>query len=250
MDARPFLKDGRTFVPVRFLSNALGVEDKNILWDDPTKKVTLSAWNRVEMTVGSPAIAVTSAGVGQPDLKIIDVAPLLKNEEGRTYLPARYVAEALGYDVEWDERSQTVMCWPKGDVKPDVSTVKHYIKTMTGTSPSVAETKPGYKNVSGFLIPEDTQLVVDGLRGSVPITIAIVIPRGDLDRQYNQAREILAGKYGEKIADEAIKYAKSRVDYGNLDRKAIKLDGEGAITVEAAWNAPRTYIEVWNKYIW
>jgi hypothetical protein len=34
----------------------------------------------------------------------MDVAPVIK--EGRTYLPARYVAEALGYRVDWDGASK------------------------------------------------------------------------------------------------------------------------------------------------
>jgi len=117
MDAKPFLQDGRTFVPIRFLSNALGVEDKNILWDDPTQKVTLISKIKVEMKIGEKFI---SSNGNKTD---IDVTPILKVEEGRTYLPARYVAEALGYDVGWDESSQTVLCWPKGEAKPDVSAV-------------------------------------------------------------------------------------------------------------------------------
>lgn len=117
MDAKPFLQEGRTFVPVRFLGNALGVEDKHILWEGSTEKVTLSSRTRVEMIIGQKFIFSNGT---QRD---IDVAPLLKNGEGRTYLPARYVAEALGYEVGWDEASQTVLCWPKGEEKPDVGAV-------------------------------------------------------------------------------------------------------------------------------
>jgi len=117
IDAKPFLQERRTFLPVRFLSNALGVEDRYIAWEDSTAKVTLISKNRVEMLIGQKTIFSN----GTP--KEIDVAPLLKSAEGRTYLPARYVAEALGYDVVWDEATQTVLCWPKGEARPDVSAV-------------------------------------------------------------------------------------------------------------------------------
>ena len=123
MDAKPFIQSGRTFMPIRYLSNALGVEDRNIFWDGSVKKVTLMARNRVEMTVENPAISVKAPGEERSSLKIIDVSPILKAEEGRTYLPARYIAEALGYEVSWDEATETVLCWPKGEVKPDVSAV-------------------------------------------------------------------------------------------------------------------------------
>jgi hypothetical protein len=36
----------------------------------------------------------------------MDVAPVDKN--GRTYIPATYVAQAFGYKVSWDAKSKTV----------------------------------------------------------------------------------------------------------------------------------------------
>lgn len=46
MDVAPFIQNDRTFVPVRFLGNALGVTDDRIVWDNPSQtailKVTLS----------------------------------------------------------------------------------------------------------------------------------------------------------------------------------------------------------------
>src|SRR5690606_8161808 len=40
MDAMPFIEQGRTFVPVRYMAKAIGVED--IGWDEETRTVTLS----------------------------------------------------------------------------------------------------------------------------------------------------------------------------------------------------------------
>lgn len=59
------------------------------------------------LTIGSRTI--TSQGsttLGALITKTMDVAPLIKN--GRTYLPARYVAEAFGYTVHWNPSDQTV----------------------------------------------------------------------------------------------------------------------------------------------
>jgi len=44
----------------------------------------------------------------------MDVAPLVR--EGRTYLPARFVAGAFGYEVGWDVDSWAVLVGPKGDL--------------------------------------------------------------------------------------------------------------------------------------
>lgn len=98
MDATPYIENGRTYVPVRYLGNALGAETK---WEEETKKVTLYKGSiEVNLIINSNDIIIN----GQS--KEIDVAAVERN--GRTYLPARYVAEAFGYQVMWDEESQTV----------------------------------------------------------------------------------------------------------------------------------------------
>jgi len=57
MDAKPFIETGRTFVPIRYLSNALGVGDKHIGWESP--KVTLS----------QPGMPVVELAVGKKEIK-------------------------------------------------------------------------------------------------------------------------------------------------------------------------------------
>ncbi|MFZ5645609.1 MAG: copper amine oxidase N-terminal domain-containing protein [Bacillota bacterium] len=134
MDARPFIKEGRTFVPVRYLGNALGVTDENIAWDGGLQKVSLTLGaNSVEMVVGVPKI--TANGLARE----IDVSPVLNDSEGRTYLPARYIAEGLGFEVDWDEATQTVLCWPRGEVKPEVDSVKQFIKELAGKPEAIRE---------------------------------------------------------------------------------------------------------------
>ncbi|AEG14448.1 copper amine oxidase-like domain-containing protein [Desulfofundulus kuznetsovii DSM 6115] len=121
MDVAPFVEAGRTFVPVRFLSNALGVEDKNIGWNEKARLVTLKqpGYPVVELVVGSKQLKSN----GQ--VTNMDVSPLVRS--GRTFLPARWVAEALGYQVDWDASLGLVVCWPKGEPKPDLSAVKQYL---------------------------------------------------------------------------------------------------------------------------
>lgn len=102
MDAAPFIKDGRTLVPVRYLALALGVSDSNIKWDAGLQEVTLIKGSTIiTLNIGQASYLVN----GQ--LTPMDVAPLIK--EGRTYLPALYVATALDYNVEWVAATQTVL---------------------------------------------------------------------------------------------------------------------------------------------
>ncbi len=98
MDAAPYIEDGRTLVPVRYLADALGAKTA---WDETTQKVTVTEGSTtIMLTIGSTALAVSGTA------RQMDVAPVIR--DGRTYLPARYVAEALGAKVDWDQDSQTV----------------------------------------------------------------------------------------------------------------------------------------------
>jgi len=102
MDAAPYIKDGRTYMPIRFLGYAMGLTDADIVWDEATQKVTMTKGeNVVELTVGSTTITVNG------EAQTMDVAPEITN--GRTMLPARFVAEGLGYVVGWDASTQTVL---------------------------------------------------------------------------------------------------------------------------------------------
>ncbi|HHY83866.1 MAG TPA: hypothetical protein GX505_14485 [Clostridiales bacterium] len=105
-DALSFIEKSRTYVPVRYLANALGVADKNVAWDAKARKVTLSepGMPKVEMTVGVNKVLSNGKATAT------DVAPVVK-PPGRTMLPAKWVAEALGYTVEWDETRRIVLAY-------------------------------------------------------------------------------------------------------------------------------------------
>lgn len=136
MDAKPFIQNDRTYVPVRYLGYALGVTPENVKWDNTQQKATVTLGsNTVEMTIGKKQI------VGNGQAKDIDVAPVINEAEGRTYLPARYVAEGLGYEVSWDEQSNAVICWPQGTSKPDISAVKQYVQQQQQLPPEPVDNK-------------------------------------------------------------------------------------------------------------
>jgi hypothetical protein len=98
IDAAPFIENGRTLVPVRYLGDAIGATTN---WDGTSNTVTLTMGNTVvALVIGANDITVN--GQTSP----LDVAPVIK--DGRTYLPARSVAEAFGYTVSWDQATQTV----------------------------------------------------------------------------------------------------------------------------------------------
>ncbi|WP_459908729.1 stalk domain-containing protein [Desulfotomaculum defluvii] len=87
MDAAPYIKEGRTYVPVRYLALALGVAEEDIAFENGV--VTLTKGETVvKLTIGSTTLTQNDTTV------TMDVAPEVDN--GRTMLPARFVAEAFG----------------------------------------------------------------------------------------------------------------------------------------------------------
>jgi len=92
LDVAPEIKDGRTFLPLRSIAEALGA---TVDWIAETKGITVTLG---ETTIGLQ-IGNTSAVVNGT-VKTLDVAPYIKN--GRTMLPFRFIAENLGATVTWD----------------------------------------------------------------------------------------------------------------------------------------------------
>ena len=102
MDAAPYIKNERTYVPVRYLAYMLGVTEDNIKYDEATKTVTITKGSdEVQLVIGSTNIMVNG------EAKTMDVAPEITND--RTMLPARFVAESLGYTVGWNPATQSVV---------------------------------------------------------------------------------------------------------------------------------------------
>lgn len=101
-DAAPFTQNGRIYVPVRYLAYALGIPESGVNWDSKSRTITLSLNGAsVRLAVGSLLIYTNNAP------RQMNVAPVLRH--GRTYLPARYVAESFGFRVDWDQAAQAVI---------------------------------------------------------------------------------------------------------------------------------------------
>lgn len=99
MDVAPYIKDSRTYVPMRYAAEIIGAE---VVWDDAARTVTLTKGDDVAVfTIGSTTYTVNGEAM------TADVAPEIANS--RTMLPARFVAEAFGAVVGWDAGTQTVL---------------------------------------------------------------------------------------------------------------------------------------------
>ncbi len=90
--------EGRTYVPVRGLAEALG---GTAGWNEATRTVNLKHGDdEIRLTIDS-IIAFLNG-----EEKDLDAPPLII--DGRTLLPARFIAEGFGYRVIWNANRKTV----------------------------------------------------------------------------------------------------------------------------------------------
>ena len=90
-DAAPVIRNDRTLVPIRIVTETLGGK---VDWNGATKEVTLNIDGKeIKMTVGKT-------------LEKYGVAPVII--DGRTFVPVRFVADELGATVAWDDATKTV----------------------------------------------------------------------------------------------------------------------------------------------
>lgn len=91
MQIAPFIHENRTFVPVRFLAEALGAE---VEWQEEAQAIILTRPDKkITMVIGNNALVLSTGGA-----VLSDVPPFIK--DGFTVLPFRAIAEAFGAQVE------------------------------------------------------------------------------------------------------------------------------------------------------
>jgi Copper amine oxidase N-terminal domain len=102
MDTAPYIKDDRVFLPVRFFARAVGITDDNIIWNQDNRSVEVRYDSTVvKLQIGSNIMHVDNL------LVQMDTVPEIVSP-GRTMLPLRWVAEALGREVYWDASASKV----------------------------------------------------------------------------------------------------------------------------------------------
>jgi hypothetical protein len=105
MDVAPFIEEGRTFVPVRFIAEAFGAEADWTPKDAPVETVFLTRED-MTITIGIGDSFLTVTKDGEAEVVTFDAAAQIK--DGRTFLPFRAIAEAFGAEVDYGPKDAPV----------------------------------------------------------------------------------------------------------------------------------------------
>ncbi|MDD3170083.1 MAG: copper amine oxidase N-terminal domain-containing protein [Eubacteriales bacterium] len=92
---------GNIMLPFRAIFNSLGVGDDSINWNQSSKSIEVRQGKTyLFLIIGNSGALVNEKMI------TLNASPFIEN--GRTYVPVRFVSEALGADVQWDGTTRTV----------------------------------------------------------------------------------------------------------------------------------------------
>lgn len=230
-DAQPFLdKNQRVQVPIRFVSEALGAK---VDWNGKTKLVTIALNPKVvKLTIGNKVFHVD--GQNQQ----MDTSALEKGS--RTFVPLRFVSQALGAKVVWDNAINTV----------EITTGDHK------QEPKTAENKVAKQVTHGFTVFENTgsglEFDIDDdyekLGKRYPVLEINLNFKKDYKLQLKEVEEILLQRIDKNTVDAVIKHLSAKSST-NKELKDLSLENaDYTIAVDQdIIDHNFNYIMVWSK---
>jgi titin len=113
LDVSPVIKEGRTLIPIRYVTAPLGAD---IQWIDEEKKIIINQGATIiELWIGKNKAEINGKSVPiDPDNDT--VMPLIIN--GRTMMPLRFIAENLGCEVKWIPEKQIKIIYQSNKLDP------------------------------------------------------------------------------------------------------------------------------------
>ncbi|MDO5027756.1 MAG: copper amine oxidase N-terminal domain-containing protein [Bacillota bacterium] len=229
------LKDDRYFLPLRSLCQDLGYK---VSWKQEDKSVLLTTENlKIHMTIASPEFFVNNLP------RTMDVSPFIEND--RTYVPLRFLAQALGKEVLWKGADKTIYIKDKtfqGDSSLDKylnkdQVLKNFLEENIGSStPRLVYASPKYSlilNYNGILLvdkdQEELKAAIDNrglgynqLQGDDYVKVFAKDDKFFLIQKNSQP----SSGYVYSIEDNKLKYYENTGDFAFQEGESVGLEEE------------------------
>lgn len=94
LDTCPIIRDNRTMLPIRFIAEYLGAK---VDWNEnnPNEIIITKESKVIKITIGKDKALINNKEY------LLDSIPFIEND--RTYMPVRFISEALNAEVIWNE---------------------------------------------------------------------------------------------------------------------------------------------------
>ena len=206
-DSKAYIKNGTTFVPVRAICNAMGIED--VQWDGVQKKATVNGFNKIEFYAGKKYAYVNG------ERKLMPHEAEVKN--GRTMVPLRFFAEESDSKVEWDNILHSVRITKDGVNVPQTHMANEYSADEVLWLSRIVEAESAGEPIKGQIAVAN--VVLNRVKDSnYPNTIQGVI----FDRNYGvQFQPVANGTIYNTPSKKCVSAAKRAVNGENYVGKCL-----------------------------
>lgn len=232
----PYIKQGRTFVPIREITENLGADVK---WNNKDKSIKISLnGDVIDMKINSPNVRVNGKKISLDNAQAPQLALYsIPRKETKTMVPLRFISETFGYDVDWNNdkvRAEISTSKTKSIVEDDKkensnknnkntknnksnnkNTKKVASKTKTSDSKSIFDSNYFQSNVE----KRETNKITKEIKG------------GNKDKIFDQAELDKSDEKKKRVIKDKIEVngkLKIVIDpgHGGKDSGAVALDGE------------------------
>ena len=232
----PYIKQGRTFVPIREITENLGADVK---WNNRDKSIKISLnGDVIDMKINSPNVRVNGKKISLDNAQAPQLALYSSpRKETKTMVPLRFISETFGYDVDWNndkvraeistnktesivedekkENSNKNNKNTKNNKSNNKNTKKVASKTKTSDSKSIFDSNYFQSNVE----KSETNKITKEIKG------------GNKDKIFDQAELDKSDEKKNRVIKDKIEVngkLKTVIDpgHGGKDSGAVALDGE------------------------
>lgn len=134
-DVSPFIVNGTTYVPIRFISQALNVE--KIEWNQNSQSVIIQNGKKsMILFVNKNYFYIDNVYTK------LSGSPVLKN--GRTFVPLRLISETFGSTVNWDSDSYIISIKSPNNISDNITATKPSGSTSNNSSNTTPSTQNQY----------------------------------------------------------------------------------------------------------
>lgn len=230
----PYIKEGRTFVPIREITEKLGADVK---WDgkDESIKITLNG-DVINMQIDNPNVTVNDKEIALDKAQAPQLALYNKpRKETKTMVPLRFISETFGYNVDWNNDKvraeiSTVSAksiFEDNKAKKELNNNSKNKKTSNKNTGSKENTSKKTKTKSSSIF--DNNYFQSNVEKSETDNIKNQIKKGNEDKIFEQAELDEKDKENRVIKDKIEINGKLNIvidpGHGGKDSGAIALDG-------------------------
>ena len=211
-DTPPVIKDGRTLIPVRALTEGFGAK---VEWDGESRQAIIEKDDK-RITI----ILDTNKAIVDDEEIELDVQSQITNS--RTYVPLRFILETFGLEIEWEEETDTIII---NDPLYSVITPENFVETIDNPYfPLIPGTTFVYEGESDGELEHVEVYVTNETREVMGVTCTVVRDRVWVDDELE-----------EDTYDWFAQDINGNVWYFGEDSKEI--DEGRVISTEGSWEA-------------